>query len=154
MSNVSVIFNGFDFYDDYIEDIENEYPDATEDEKWNIAYDWNNLDYEDLIASTDNSVVKNDIICLADLGLWNGRRFGYKFIDTLKDVFESNYDPVWYVDGDELKCDEYHHDGTNHFTYREVIDDNIYYVDEMTQEVIDTMTKPIGQTVLKMLYGE
>ena len=62
------------------------------------------------------------IIVIADLGLWNGRRTGYKEIQSgnIKDCLYSNHDfSTWYVDklGD-LRCDDVHHDGTNHYIYR------------------------------------
>ena len=62
------------------------------------------------------------ILVVGDLGLWNGRRMGYKEIPSgnIRDCLYGDTDySTWYVDrlGD-LRCDAVHHDGTNHYLYR------------------------------------
>ena len=62
------------------------------------------------------------ILVIGDLGLWFGRRSGYKEIPSgnIRDCLFSDTDyTTWYVDklGD-LRCDAVHHDGTNHYLYR------------------------------------
>lgn len=69
-----------------------------------------------------NVRLSQPIIVIGDLGLWNGRRSGYKMIDSgnIKDCLFSDTDYTeWYVDkyGD-LRADAVHHDGTNHYLYR------------------------------------
>jgi len=68
---------------------------------------------------------ENRIITIADLGLWNGRKIGYKLTDK-RNVNEclSIYDDCDYA---EIYCDRYdvrskqiHHDGTNYYLYREI----------------------------------
>ena len=80
---------------------------------------------EDLKSELDIKL-KNPIIAIADLGLWNGRHSGYKLINScnIKDCFHSNCDYVeWSVDGHgNLVSEQSHHDGTNYLVYRELKD--------------------------------
>ena len=69
-----------------------------------------------------NIQLPRPILVIGDLGLWNGRRSGYKEIysGNIRDCLYSDTDfSTWYVDklGD-LRCDAVHHDGTNHYLYR------------------------------------
>ena len=62
------------------------------------------------------------ILVIGDLGLWYGRRSGYKEIESgnIRDCLCADTDySTWYVDklGD-LRCDAIHHDGTDHYLYR------------------------------------
>lgn len=65
-----------------------------------------------------------EILAVADLGLWNGRRMGYKELPgNVRDCLQYNRDTLgaeFYVDerGD-LRMDDHHHDGTNYITFRE-----------------------------------
>ena len=65
----------------------------------------------------------NTIIVIADLGFWNGRKQGYKLIESgnIKDCLgDSNCDSCeWYVDehGD-MRFVGHHHDGTHYYLYR------------------------------------
>ena len=108
-------------YEDWREDLEAEYPDMTESERISLMYERNN-DYLDDERANLNVQLSQPILIIADLGLWNGRRMGYKEIESgnIKDCLYSDTDYVtWYVDrlGD-LRCDAAHHDGTNHYLYR------------------------------------
>ena len=94
---------------------------TSEDEKWDMVYQWNNeyLDDERVNLNVD---VHAGIIAIADLGLWNGRRSGYKEMGTkISNCLSGTCGDyvTWYVDelGD-LKCEDCHHDGTNYYTYR------------------------------------
>ena len=70
------------------------------------------------------------IICIANLGLWYGRRDGYKYIGhTISDCLYSQInsacgDNEWYVEYKGRMCDlkgiERHHDGINYYLYREL----------------------------------
>ena len=65
----------------------------------------------------------DSILCIGDLGLWNGRVGGYREIDDLEDCFYSTLRGIsyceWYVDAyGNLRGNECHHDGTNHYLYR------------------------------------
>lgn len=63
--------------------------------------------------------VNGVIIAFADLGLWHGRRQGYKIIgNNIADILRSSYDAEWFGDTYNIRGVEYHHDGTNHILYR------------------------------------
>lgn len=106
------------------------------------------------------------IIVIGDLGLWNGRRSGYKMIDSgnIKDCLFSDTDYTeWYVDkyGD-LRADAVHHDGTNHYLYRAFKDgvsdtqkENLqykFYCGKATRADITRVTKRLGDEIAKV-YG-
>ena len=103
---------------------------------------------------------------IGDLGLWNGRRSGYKMIDSgnIKDCLFSDTDYTeWYVDkyGD-LRADAVHHDGTNHYLYRAFKDgvsdtqkENLQYkiyCGKATRADITRVTKRLGDEIAKV-YG-
>ena len=64
------------------------------------------------------------ILVIGDLGLWNGRRMGYKEIESgnISDCLCTEQDienATWYVDKNgDFRCEAIHHDGTNHYLYR------------------------------------
>ena len=108
-------------YDDWKDDLEDEFPDMTEDERVQMMYERNNSYLDDERCNL-NIQMAMPIIIIGDLGLWNGRRTGYKDVPSgnIRDCLHSDTDyTTWYVDklGD-LRCDAVHHDGTNHYLYR------------------------------------
>ena len=106
-------------FEDWKADLREEYPDVSEDDLYRIMYETNNEYLEDERANL-NIRLPEEIVCIAELGLWNGRHSGYNIIgEYIADCLYSNYDPTWFVDeyGD-LRCDDIHHDGTNHYVYR------------------------------------
>lgn len=106
--------------DDWRDDLKEQYPDATEEELYQIMCE-TNADYLEDERVNLNIQLPEAIVCIADLGLWNGRHSGYHVIKSgnIKDCLYSNYDPTWYVDRyGNLRCDDVHHDGTNHYLYR------------------------------------
>ncbi|MCR5825904.1 MAG: hypothetical protein K6G54_05015 [Oscillospiraceae bacterium] len=108
-------------YEDWKEDLEQEYPDLSDDERYERMLEINNGYLDDARADL-NIQMSQPILVIADLGLWNGRRHGYREIKSgnIRDCLYSQYDyTTWYVDrlGD-LRCDDVHHDGTNHYLYR------------------------------------
>ena len=60
------------------------------------------------------------IVAFADLGLWNGRRQGFKILgSTIKDIFGvSEDDNERYGDGFNIRGSLTHHDGTHFVLYR------------------------------------
>lgn len=108
-------------YDDWKDDLEEEFPDLSEHERVQMMYERNNSYLDDERCNL-NIQMAMPIIIIGDLGLWNGRRTGYKEISSgnIRDCLYSDTDyTTWYVDrlGD-LRCDAVHHDGTNHYLYR------------------------------------
>ena len=104
------------------------------------------------------------IVVIADLGLWDGRHWGYKTIGwnlgsvlavAQGDDFRLYYDS----ETDDVKMDDHHHDGTNHYTFRETRKGkdiepllDLIYAGKQTDEDIAKYTKPLGKYVRK-IYG-
>ena len=108
-------------FEDWREDLEAEYPDLSESELMEMMYERNNDYLSDERINLDIPL-SQPILVIGDLGLWFGRRSGYKEIPSgnIRDCLFSDTDyTTWYVDklGD-LRCDAVHHDGTNHYLYR------------------------------------
>ena len=116
----------------------------------NLSYDeYNENDHYDTMNDINNMYLDDEranlgiqlngaIIVIADLGLWHGRRTGYRLINSGKIsdcLYDRNCDYCeWYVDEKgELRFTGHHHDGTNHYYYRVVrptATDN--HIDELT----------------------
>lgn len=82
-----------------------------------------NPDYLDCEMSNLSQPLPGAIIVIADLGLWNGRRPGYRIMGTnLNQILRSHVngasDFSIFGDGYNIRADEAHHDGTNHYLYR------------------------------------
>lgn len=119
-----LIWSNYDLdLDDWRDDLQEEYPDFSEQELTEIMYE-RNAGYLDDERTNLNIQLSQPILVIADLGLWTGRHSGYKEINSgnVRDCLYSDSDSyysTWYVDklGD-LRCDVVHHDGTNHLMYR------------------------------------
>lgn len=147
------------------EEMESLYPDATELERMEILYHQMQFDLECERANLNISLGM-PIIVIADLGLWDGRKKGYKVIGT-GNVSDCLYDDcdylTWYVDelGD-LRCDATHHDGTNFYLYRVFRDgttpaqmrnlEQKIYNGTVTWKDIARLTTKIGPAIAKV-YG-
>ena len=117
-----IIWSNYDLdYEDWRDDLEAEYPELTEDERIALMYEING-DYLDDERTNLNIQLSQPILVIGDLGLWYGRRSGYKEIESgnIRDCLYADTDySTWYVDGlGDLRCDAIHHDGTNHYLYR------------------------------------
>ena len=75
-------------YDDWREDLEEQYPDLTEAERMELMYELNG-DYLDDERSNLDIQLSRPILVVGDLGLWHGRRMGYKEIPSgnIRDFF-------------------------------------------------------------------
>ena len=105
----------------WIADILAENPDLTEEEAWEYMYDDNNMYFDDEKINLEGVDLPENIIAIADLGLWNGRRSGYKELsDDLTEIFKTSCDFCsWYVDQyGNVRSTQHHHDGTNCILYR------------------------------------
>ena len=161
-----IIWSNYDLdYEDWRDDLEAEYPELTEDERIALMYEING-DYLDDERMNLNIQLSEPILVIADLGLWTGRHSGYKEIisGNIRDCLYSEYDyTTWYVDKDgDFRCDDVHHDGTNHYLYRVFKDsatveqredllDKIYR-GIATQMDIDRVTRRLGDEIGKV-YG-
>lgn len=152
-------------YDDWKEDLERDYPDLTDDQRYYKMLELNE-EYLDDERVNLNIQLSQPILVIADLGLWNGRRSGYREIESgnIRDCLSARHDyTTWYVDrlGD-LRCDDVHHDGTNHYLYRafkdgvsESLRDRLkerIYEGRATREDIVRLTRRLGDDIGKV-YG-
>lgn len=106
-----LIWSNYDLdYEDWRDDLEEDHPELTEDERMALMYEINNRYLDDERVNL-NIQLDQPILVIADLGLWNGRRTGYQEISSgnIRDCLYSGRDieyATWYVDklGD-LRCD-------------------------------------------------
>lgn len=153
-----------DWRDGYEEFLEiNEYVDAPRDEE--AIYDWmvetNNM-YLDDERMNLNKNTDGRILVIADLGLWDGRKQGYKVLSgNIADIFYDDAPLVeWYGDGHNIRCVASHHDGTNYYEYRVIREgrnienllDAIYNGEEITRKKLNYYTKSLYPYVAK-IYG-
>lgn len=113
--------------ENYADWLHEEYPEVTDPcKRYALCYELNAYYLNDERANLC-VVLPNPIICIADLGRWNRRYVGYKLLescnisDCLCDT-ECDY-CEWYVDRyNDLRFTGAHHDGRNHYLYRELRD--------------------------------
>lgn len=151
--------------EDWRETLEENYPEMDDYGLTDMMYRANDDNLPDERANLDIQV-GGDILVVADLGRWDGRVIGYKLIESgnIKDCLYTNCELCeWYVDRDgEFRCDESHHDGTNHIYYRkfregvteEQKEDLLadIYDHKAKQEDIDRLTDKLGEAIGKV-YG-
>ena len=161
-----LIWSNYDLeYEDWRIDLEAEYPELSENERFYKMLEINR-DYLDDERANLNIQLSQPILVIADLGLWTGRHSGYKVIlsGNIRDCLYSEYDyTTWYVDKQgDFRCDDVHHDGTNHYLYRvfkdsateeqrEVLCGKIY-CGIATKADIDKVTRRLGDEIGKV-YG-
>ena len=152
-------------FEDWKESTSEDYEDYSEDRLYAIFCEAisDNLDDE---RCNLNIQLSSPILVIGDLGLWYGRRTGYKEIESgnIRDCLYSDTDyTTWYVDKDgEFRCDATHHDGTNHYRYRayrdSVTDEQIedlkekLYCGEATEKDIEKITRRLGDEI-GSVYG-
>ena len=152
-------------YKDWKEDMEQEFPDLSDDERYYKMLEINE-DYLDDERVNLDIQLSQPILVIGSLGLWNGRHSGYREIESgnIRDCLSARHDyTTWYVDrhGD-LRCDDIHHDGTNHYLYR-VFKDGVseqqrdrlksrIYSGVVTRSEITRLTRRLGDEIGKV-YG-
>lgn len=154
-----------DWRDDYKEYLEYNGFDERHDNDDDL-YKWmteTNDSYLDDERYNLNKEVDGRILIIADLGLWNGRKPGYKIIESrnIKNILSSQCDYVeWYGDGYNIRCTASHHDGTNHYLYRIIREDRnidnlldaIYNGEKITSSKLNYYTKSLYKDVANV-YG-
>jgi len=123
-------------------------------------YEWLNAEIANLKADC------GDILAIADLGLWNGRRSAYKVIrggkvnGIISNTIISGYDVKVYCDRYNVRGEQHHHDGVNYIEFREIkpnvniqpLLDRLYNQEEVTREMIRKYTTSLRPKVAKV-YG-
>lgn len=156
-----------DWKDDYREFLEiNDMADDPNDE--DAIYDWmhamNRAYLYDEKLNLDKQI-DGRILVIANLGLWNGNRLGYKILNcNVNEIFNINsrgFDYAeFYGDGYNIKGTEHHHDGTNYYEYRVIREnrnienllDAIYNGEEISRKKLNYYTKSLYPYVAKV-YG-
>lgn len=152
-------------FEDWKDDLQEEYPELTEEELIEKMYDINN-DYLDDERINLNVQLETPIIVIADIGRWDGRFSGYAVIESgnIKDCLYSSCDySTWYVDNlGDLRCRAIHHDGTNFYLYRafknglseEQIENFKYkiYTGTATRKDVTRYTTRLGDDIARV-YG-
>ncbi len=149
--------------------------DAREHLKENDFEDYETVDVTDTIheeidmwfedeESNLYKVLDGRILAIANMGLWYGRRTGYKVLGhNLNEVLTSTIgcdDKEVYCDGRNVLAKGYHHDGTNYVEFREIREDRdidrllnkIYNNEEVTRREINYYTKSL-RPYIKKVYG-
>ena len=109
-----------------------------------------------------NVPTEGRVIAIADLGLWNGRKQGYRILTkSVNSLFIVNEDyNEYYSDGYNIKATCVHHDGVNYIEYRVIREDrniqnllnDIYDGKEITRKQLNYYTKSLHPYVAKV-YG-
>lgn len=139
--------------DKKIEQLKNE-------EAYNQNEFWRECEKDNLSQET-----VGEIVIIGDLGLWNGRVAGVKEtgkynLNVILDAHGDIDDFEVYVEDGEVKGAGYHHDGTNYYTFREVINeekwaelrDKIIAGEKWTEKELNASTKSLAERVNKV-YG-
>ena len=137
--------------------------DCSEEEKRKAIYEMNERYLEDERDNLDIPV-EGRILIIADLGLWDGRRSAYAFAsrNNINAILQhpNCYDIEFFCDGYNIKSTVQHHDGVNHYEYREVrkdmnIDnllDKLYSNKPVSRKMINRYTCSLAPKV-KEVYG-
>ena len=127
MKDKKIIWSNLDInineWHDFIEEVEEARCEKlSENEKYekiaNLLDEYFQDELDNLNIKTDNN-----IIAIASLGLWNGRKKGYKIlsnnVNSILNSFDCDYIEI-YVDRYNIKFKGYHHDGQNYIEFREI----------------------------------
>lgn len=92
----------------------------SEEDIYNECSELNNLWFYDTKRELETADSGKGLIAIASLGFWNGRKSGYKKIDSLVDCLSTSDDSLeLYVDSNgDLRRTTSHHDGENYVLYR------------------------------------
>jgi hypothetical protein len=123
----------------------------------------NNYYFDDELGNLNGIHTEEPIIAIADMGLWNGRRQGYKVCGTsLSSILTvgNNDDIHLYYDGFNVRKTSYHHDGTNYILFREFkpgvnqdkFIDLIYSGETIDSKTLNRYTRSLRKYV-KSVYG-
>ena len=156
--------NEDDWRDDIKEECELNGVEYDEDGLYYMAYELNSHYLEDERMNLDIDI-PNGIIAIADLGLWFGRRTGYKEIgNNIADcLYYDTDDAEFWVDSHGVfHAAMYDHDGTSYVVYKAWKDgvteeqkENVWsalYFGKCTNRMLRRYTRNIGGDIAKV-YG-
>ncbi len=132
-----------------------------EEEKMKEMYLLNELDFEAEMMNLDIKL-PGKILVIACLGLWNGRRSGYKIMgNNLNEILTISIGDLYevYFDGHNIKAKDNHHDGINYYEFRLIRNDrNIdillekIYNDDFSRQDINNYTRSLAPYI-REVYG-
>lgn len=140
-----------------------EFSEVTDEELDNAVWDSINISFEDEQRLLSKRL-EGRVLAIADLGLWNGRRTGYKILgDDLSGILSCGIgcDEVQvYADRYNVYAKGYHHDGTNFVEFRELREDRnydnllckLYNQEPVSRQMVNYYTKSL-RPYLKEIYG-
>lgn len=115
-----------EFLSEYYPEIE-----QTDEEITQTIYDHIDMYFDDECVNLSKRL-DGRIVAIANLGLWNGRRTGYKILgDNLNEVVSCGIgcdEKRVYCDRYNVLAEGYHHDGSNSVEFRELREDTNYDV--------------------------
>lgn len=126
---------------------------------WMIDTNFNYLDDE---IENLNRRLAGKILCIADIGRWNGRVQGYRILTDNLNSFLNVHDDMteFYGDGKNILATGSHHDGVNYYMFRAIrpgrnIDkflNDIYHGEKITAQKLNYYTRSIYNDVAT-IYG-
>lgn len=173
MAKHTTIWKSYGMYS--LKEMEQAEQDEREHLKENNFEDWETADvtntiYEEIDMWFEDEQsnlyrqLQGRILCIADLGLWNGRRSGYKILgNNLNEVLTCGIgcdEKEVYCDAYNVRATGYHHDGSNSVEFREIREDKnidnflekLYNNEEVTRREINYYTKSL-RPYIKQVYG-
>lgn len=156
----------FEDWEDFLQDT---YSEASDDaDKYCICFEMNRENLSDIKLDFSVQDYEHPIICIADVGRWNGRFPAWRFIGdeykgaSLSDIFSFSEgdDQEFFIEDGELRCNDFHHDAANHYIYRVFICDpddawpliNRIERGEDYQPLLNKYTKSLAKDVCE-IYG-
>ena len=121
-----------------------------------------NTTYLDDFYYEFDTILEGDIICIANLDLWNSKCSGYRIVgDNLTDITKAavgDYQEFYY-DGYNVRGTDAHHDGINEYLFRELRTDRntdvflekIYNGEKINNNTLNYYTKSLRSEVKKIL---
>jgi len=119
---------------------------------------------DDERVNLEGITLPEDILCIANLGLWNGRTTGYRELSDILDIFTicDDYNRYFVDLWGNLRAEGVHHDGRNSYLFRmwkpgtsdesrENLLDKIY-MGEATESDINRLTVRLGDYIGRV-YG-
>lgn len=145
---------------DYLED---QHPNVTdEDEQLRLCQEINSYYLGDERTNLDIPL-EGRVLAIASMGLWNGRRSGYKILGrNVNEIFMRTEcdETKWFSDGYNVRFEGIHHDGSNYVEFREIREDKdiekllelIWNNQKVSREMIRRHTRSLLPHV-KKIYG-
>ena len=141
------------------------YPEIEQTEENVMQEIYDHIDmYSDDEKSNLFKILDGRILCIADMGLWNGRRSGYKILgNNLNEILTTGIgcdEKEIYCDAYNVYAQGYHHDGRNHVEFREIREDRnienlldkIFSNQSISRREINYYTKSLNPYI-KQIYG-